>query len=67
MVWKVKEFKYMENIPEIYDEHKTTYEQINEFVTDNDIKEFEIVGYTATNSGEYGADTIYTLIKYWEE
>ena len=59
-MWKVKEFKYMENIPEIYDEHKTTDEQINGFVTDNDIKEFEIVGYTATYSEEYGTDTIYT-------
>ena len=66
-MWKIKEFKYMENIPEIYDEHKTTDEQINEFVIDNDIKKFEIVGYTATYSEEYGTDTIYTLIKYWEE
>ncbi|MBF2224120.1 hypothetical protein H3966_12025 [Staphylococcus epidermidis] len=66
-MWKMKEFKYIENIPEDYDEHKNIDEQINEFVTDNDIKEFEIVGYTATYSAEYSTDTIYTLIKYWEE
>lgn len=66
-MWRVKEFKYIERMPSDYQESMNTGSQINKFVSEYNIKKYEIVGYTATYSEGYGTDTIYTLIKYWED
>lgn len=66
-MWRVKEFKNIDSMSSDYRKSINIGSQINEFVSSNNIKEYEIVGYTATYAESYGTESVYSLIKYWED
>lgn len=59
-MWKLKEFEY--------DPHTTDVGQLVEtFIQDNEIKDFEVVGYNSSWSEEYENFANHLLIKYWDD
>jgi hypothetical protein len=58
-MWKLKEFEYDTNITEVGD-------LLSDFMQENGINDFEVVGYTSDWSEEYESFANHLLIKYWE-
>lgn len=58
-MWKLKEFEYNTNKTEVGD-------LLSNFMQENDIDDFEVVGYTSDWSEEYESFDNHVLIKYWE-
>lgn len=58
-MWKLKEFEYNPNITEVGD-------LLSDFMQENGINDFEVVGYTSDWSEEYECFANHVLIKYWK-
>ncbi|MEB6612105.1 hypothetical protein [Staphylococcus pasteuri] len=58
MMFKVKEFERTSTQVE---------EDVNEFIKENNIKDFEVCGYQVDWSESYEDHCSHILIKYWEE